>query len=255
MTTFGKKRIGVLALAVASITALAACSSNSSSSGGSATPTSSGSSSIGLHGQFGNVPAMASGTQHAGTITIAEPPNSAPTWILPIVTGAANSVYTVSMFDYNMWPPLYTLVNGVAPKETPALSLANEPTWSNGNKTVTFTLKSNFKWSDGQPLTSKDVLFWWYEMKAALKASPANWAYYTPALGIPDQVASISAPDSSTIQMNLTKAVNPTWFWENELGAIQPMRMFCRVRRAGRTRGANSRHRFGFLWPRREWSC
>jgi peptide/nickel transport system substrate-binding protein len=224
MTTFGKKRIGVLALAVASITALAACSSNSSSSSGSgATPTSSGSSSIGLHGQFGNVPPQASGTQHTGTITVAEPPNSAPTWILPIVTGAANSVYTVPMFDYNMWPPLYTLVNGVAPKESPAQSLANDPTWSNGDKTVTFTLKSNFKWSDGQPLTSKDVLFWWYEMKAAIKESPANWAYYTPGLGVPDEVASISAPNSTTVTMNLTKEVNPTWFWQDSLGALQPM--------------------------------
>ena len=100
MNTFGKKSIGALALAVASITALAACSSNSSSSA-SGTSTS-GSGSIGLHGQFGNVPAMATGTQTAGTIMMALPPNSAPTWILPIVTGAANSVYTVPMFDYQM---------------------------------------------------------------------------------------------------------------------------------------------------------
>ena len=220
MNTFGKKSIGALALAVASITALAACSSSSSSTP-SSTSTSSGS--IGLHGEFGNVPAEATGTQTAGTITVAEPPSSAPTWILPIVTGAANSVYTVPMFDYQMWRPLYWLVNGVEPKETPAMSLANDPTWSNGDKTVTFTLKSNYKWSNGQPITSQDVLFWWYEMKAALKESPANWAYYTPGLGIPDQVASISAPNSTTVQMNLTKSVNPTWFWQDEMGAIQPM--------------------------------
>lgn len=223
MNTFGKKSIGALALTVASITALAACSSNSSSSSSATGTSTSGSGSIGLHGQFGNVPAMATGTQTAGTIMMAEPPNSAPTWILPIVTGAANSVYTVPMFDYQMWRPLYWLTNGVEPKETPAMSLANDPTWTNGDKTVTFTLKSNYKWSDGQPITSKDVLFWWYEMKAAIKASPANWAYYTPDLGIPDQVASISAPDSSTVQMNLVKSVNPTWFWQDEMGAIQPM--------------------------------
>ena len=224
MNTFGEKSIGALALAVASITALAACSSNnssSSSSGGGSTNTGSGS--IGLQGEFGKVPAMATGTQTAGTIRMAEPPNAGPTWILPIVTGAAVSVFTVSMFDQQLYRPLYWLVNGVEPKETPAMSLANDPTWSNGNKTVTFTLKSNYKWSDGQPITSKDVLFWWYEMKAAIKASPANWAYYTPGLGMPDQVASISAPDSTTVQMNLTKAVNPTWFWQDQIGAIQPM--------------------------------
>lgn len=225
MNTFGKKGIGALALAVASITALAACSSSgsSTSSGGGQTNNGNNPGSIGLQGEFGKVPAMASGTQHAGTITIAEPPNSAPTWILPIVTGAANSVYTVPMFDYQMYRPLYWLVNGVEPKETPAMSLANDPTWTNGDTQVTFTLKSNYKWSDGQPITSKDVLFWWYEMKAAIKASPANWAYYTPGLGIPDEVKSITAPDSSTIQMTLSKAVNPTWFWQDQIGAIQPM--------------------------------
>jgi peptide/nickel transport system substrate-binding protein len=219
--TFGKKG-SALVLAVASLTALAACSSSSSSSSGSSS-NNGNTSGIGVEGQLGKVPPMAGGTQHAGTISIAEPPSGAPLWILPIVTGAANSVFTVPMFDYQMWRPLYWLVNGVEPKETPAMSLANDPTWSNGDKTVTFTLKSNYKWSDGQPLTSKDVLFWWYEMKAAIKESPANWAYYTPSLGIPDEVASISAPNSTTVTMNLTKAVNPIWFWQDALGAMQPM--------------------------------
>jgi peptide/nickel transport system substrate-binding protein len=212
-----RKTIGGLALAVASITALAACSS-SSHSGGSAS-----SSGIGLQGEFGKVPAQASGTQHAGTITVAGPPNSAPTWILPLVTGAANSVYTVPEFDYQMYRPLYWLVNGVSPKENAPMSLASDPVWSNDDKTVTITLKSSYKWSDGQPITSKDVLFWWYMLKAALKVSPANWAYFTPGLGVPDQVASITAPDSSTIKMELTKSVNPTWFWQDQLGIIQPM--------------------------------
>jgi peptide/nickel transport system substrate-binding protein len=212
-----RKTIGGLALAVASVTALAACSSSNHTGG------STNSSGIGLQGEFGKVPPQASGAQHAGTITVAAPPNSAPTWILPLVTGAANSVYTVPEFDYQMYRPLYWLVNGVSPKENAPMSLASDPVWSNGDKTVTVTLKSNYKWSDGQPITSKDVLFWWYMLKAALKVSPANWAYFTPGLGVPDQVASISAPDSSTVKMQLTKAVNPTWFWQDQLGVVQPM--------------------------------
>ena len=98
MNTFGKKSIGALALAVASITALAACSSNSSSSAHRHEHVRAPAASA-CEGEFGKVPAMATGTQTAGTITMAEPPNSAPTWILPIVTGAANSVFTVPMFD------------------------------------------------------------------------------------------------------------------------------------------------------------
>jgi len=103
------------------------------------------------------------------------------------------------------------------------MSLADLPVWSNGDKTATITLKSNYKWSNGQPLTSQDVLFWYDEMEAAIAVSPANWAYYTPGLGIPDQVASVTAPNSSTVVFNLKTAVNPTWFTEDELGAIQPI--------------------------------
>jgi len=37
--------------------------------------------------------------------------------------------------------------------------LASSYAWSNGNKTLTFTIRSGVKWSDGQPFTAKDVLF------------------------------------------------------------------------------------------------
>jgi peptide/nickel transport system substrate-binding protein len=206
--------------AVAVLTAAATVAACSSSTSGHGSASSTG---IGLLGQFGHVPAQASGTEHAGTITISAPPNSAPTWILPIVPGANNSVYVGPEFQYQLYRPLYWLINGVSPKETPGESLATDPVWSNGDKTVSFSLKSDYKWSDGQPITAQDVLFWFYLLKAGLKESPANWAGYTPGLGIPDQVASISAPNASTVTMTLTTAVNPTWFFEDEIAAIQPM--------------------------------
>jgi len=102
------------------------------------------------------------------------------------------------------------------------MSLANPPAWSNGDKTVTLKVKP-WKWSDGQPLTSKDVEFWISLVTAAVKENPANWGNYTPKLGIPDAVASMSTPDSSTLVINLKAAVNPTWFVEDSLGAVQPM--------------------------------
>ena len=67
------------------------------------------------------------------------------------------------------------------PTETPSMSLANQPTYSNGDKTVTVTMKTNYKWSDGQPVTSKDALFFLDEVRAAVKESGANWGQYTPA--------------------------------------------------------------------------
>lgn len=214
---------GGVILAVAGLAALAGCSSSGSSSSTSSTSSGASTSSTGAPGAFGSVPAEATGTQHTGTITVAEPPSSAPTWILPIITGAANSVYTADMFEYQMYRPLYWFVNGVEPKQTPSMSLANAPVWSNGDKTVSITLKSNYKWSNGDPITSKDILFWYDEMKAAIAENASNWVGYTPGLGIPDEVASVATPNSSTFVFNMKKAVNPTWFWQDVIGSIQPM--------------------------------
>ena len=201
-------------LAIAGVTVLAACgkSTSSSSGGGIAGPS----------GAFGTAPA-ASGTPHGGTVTVAEPPGATPNWILPLTPGANNSVYTAFSFQYEMWRPLYWFVNGVAPKETPSMSLADEPKFSNGDKTVTITLKSTYKWSDGKPLTSQDVLFWIDLMKAAIKESPANWAGFTPGVGIPDELASATTPNASTIVINLKKAYNPSWFIQDQFASIQPM--------------------------------
>ena len=215
-------RVGVAGAAALLAVGIAACTSSSGSSSPSSSSTASAGAGVAMTGQVGAVPDMATGAEKTGTVTVAAPPNSAPTWILPLVTGAADSVFDVDEFDYQMYRPLYWLVNGVEPTETPTMSLANDPTWSNGDKSVTFTLKSNYKWSNGDPITSADVLFWFYETKAALKESPANWAAYTTGLGVPDEVASISAPNATTVTMKLTKAVNPTWFMEDEIGDIQP---------------------------------
>ena len=213
MTSFGKRGLTFAAFAVAGVTALAACGGGSSNIGPSQ---------VGVAGAYGKVPAQ-TGTAHTGTLTVAEPPNSTPTWIMPITPSANGSGYSSYSFQYQMWRPLYFEVNGVQPKETPALSLANDPVWSNGDKTATVTIKSNYKWSDGQPVTAKDVEFFIDEVKAGVKENAANWSYYNPGLGIPDDIASMSIPKPNTIVFNLTKSVNPTWFTEDQLGEIQPM--------------------------------
>src|SRR6266700_274164 len=210
---FARPATKLAALAVVGVTALAACGS-SGGGGGSGNPT--------IKGAFGSVPAASGTAKAAGTLTVAEPPGATPTWILPVTPSANSSVYTAYSFQYEMWRPLFWFVNGVAPKETPSMSLASDTNWSNGNKTVTVKLKG-WKWSDGQPITSKDAEFWIDEIAAAVKESPANWGNYTPKLGIPDAVASMSTPDSSTLVINLKSAVNPTWFLEDSLGGVQPM--------------------------------
>ncbi|HTP16072.1 MAG TPA: ABC transporter substrate-binding protein [Streptosporangiaceae bacterium] len=231
-----------IVLAVVGATALAACGSS---------PTSAVK--AGPLGAFGQVPPAATGPEHAGTISVAMPPDAAPSWILPLITTADNTVASVTLFDYQMWRPLYWYVNGVQPRQAPSMSLADGPVWSDGDKTVSVTLKSGYRWSDGAPITSRDVLFWYDMMVAAVKESPSNWAAYTPGLGMPDQVASVSTPAASTVVFRLKTAVNPAWFTENEIGAIQPMpaHVWARASAAGPalsfTNPADARRIYNFL--------
>jgi peptide/nickel transport system substrate-binding protein len=201
----------VAAAATAAAMGLAACSTGKS--GGAISSSS---------GAFGTVPA-ASGTPTAGTITWAEPPGSAPTWILPIEPSADFTVYSADDFSYESWRPLYWTQSGTSPAVDQSLSLADMPTYSNGDKTVTVKMKTNYKWNDGQPVTASDALFYIDELRAAVKESASNWGEYSPGVGLPDQVVSASAPNATTLVINLNKSVNPTWFTENELGLIQPM--------------------------------
>ncbi|HEV2451596.1 MAG TPA: ABC transporter substrate-binding protein, partial [Streptosporangiaceae bacterium] len=209
MTRSTRPGVAIAALIVTCASALAACSS--------------GTGPAPFSGAFGKIPPAAPGPRHAGTITWAKSPGTAPTWILPLVTAVNFTARNTSQFSALIWRPLYWFSNGVQPVQTPAMSLANPPVWSNGDKTVTVTLKSSYKWSDGQPITSKDVLFNFDEIRAAIAESPANWGPYTPGLGIPDEVASVTTPSSKTIVFNLKKAVNPGWFYDDELPSLSPM--------------------------------
>ena len=61
-----------------------------------------------------------------------------------------------------------TYVNGLKSGQTTSW-LASNYAWSNGNKTLTFTIRPGVKWSDGKPFTAADVLFT-YQL---LKKNPA----------------------------------------------------------------------------------
>jgi peptide/nickel transport system substrate-binding protein len=219
MTAYGKKRIGGLALAVAGVTALAACSSSSSS--GSATSTSTTPGAVTEPGSIGEIPAAGTPSGTVGSITYALPPAAAPNWILPLAGSCCNSVYNVFTFEYEMWRPMYFAPQGSTPTLDAALSPANPPVFSNGDKTMTITLKG-WKWNNGQPISSKDLLFTFDMIKAAVKASPANWSPYSAGY-FPDIVTSMSTPDANTIVVNMSKSINPTWMELDQLGSIPIM--------------------------------
>ena len=215
---FRSKRAGGLALAVASITALAACTSNSSSGGASPTSTSGA---VTTPGSIGVIPAAGTPSGKAGSITYGYLSSNAPNWIFPITTAAANSVYNSFVFDWQMWRPLYYYPQGTTITVDQQLSPVDPPVWSNGDKTMSITVK-DWKWSNGQTLSSKDLLFTMDEIAAAVKASPANWASYVPGF-FPSTITSMSTPNAKTLVVNMKSAVNPTWMEQDILSAIMIM--------------------------------
>jgi peptide/nickel transport system substrate-binding protein len=202
-------------VAVASLVALAACSS---SSHGTTSTTTAPPGTVTVPGAIGDVPlASATGPKKAGTISWAMQPGTAPNWIFPVVPAASNSVFNTFTFIWEMWRPLLWTVNGTDPEVYAPMSIANPPVYSNGDKTVTVSLKSSYKWSNGQPITANDLLFYIDLTKAAIKVSPADWEGYVPG-HFPDNLVSTSEPNATTLVMNLKAAVNPTWFTEDMLG-------------------------------------
>ncbi len=154
-----------------------------------------------------------------GTAYFAEAPGASPNYIFPLTPSANFSVDNTSQFQILMYRPLYFFGVGNKAEINPSLSVANPPVYSNNNKTVTITLKK-YKWSDGETLTSRDVIFW----MNLLKANKTAWAAYVPG-DFPDNVVSYSAPNASTVVFQLNKSYSPTWFTYNELSQITPLPM------------------------------
>jgi peptide/nickel transport system substrate-binding protein len=212
-------RRGRLALLAAGLAMLAACSGTAADNGNNNAGGASGNGASSVTrppGSIGAIPRGASGPEAAGTISFAELSGQTPNWILPILTSSSNSVFNSLQFEFLMWRPIYFATDGVTPAIDQSLSPANLPSWSNGGRTFTITLKG-WKWSNGQPITATDLAFSIDMIKAAIAVSPANWSQYTPGY-FPDDVQSISTPDARTIVVTLAKAVNPTWLTENILG-------------------------------------
>lgn len=216
---------------------LAACSSGggsnatSGASTGSAAAGATGHGTTGASGaaspsaqamSYGSIPAESGTPKDGGTVDIAQAVSAGPYYILPITPGSFYSVYVIYDFQDLMYRPLYWFPKGGSPEIDSALSLADPPTYSNGDKTVTIHLKSGYTWSNGDAVTADDVVFAIDLLKAALKKNAANWGGYTPGQ-FPDNVTKATASGADTVTLQLDAAYNPNWFSQNELVGLTPM--------------------------------
>jgi peptide/nickel transport system substrate-binding protein len=204
------RRSRLIGIAIA-VLALAGCGGSSGSSSGSSAI----SGTLAQPGLYGKLPAAGTPTQ-GGTISYGQLSGNTPNYIFPVVPSGNASTYNYAWLQV-MWLPLYNnFAYGSSPGIDYAVSLAEKPTFSDGDKTVTIQLRQGYKWSNGQPVDAQDVLFDIALVKAAVGESAANWASYTPGY-LPDSLASISASGTYKVVMHLKRAFNPGWFLNDQL--------------------------------------
>ncbi len=164
-------------------------------------------------------PKSAGKAQVGGTVTFAEQPGAPPTYIFPLYDGANSGNNNITYLQPLMWLPLYWFGHSNSEQATInyPLSMADPPVFTNGGKTVTMTLKK-YQWSNGKPVTSRDLEFWMNLLLAEKNQSAA----YVPG-GWMDHVAGMSAPNPSTFVLNLNVKYNPTYLLYNGLSILQPI--------------------------------
>ncbi|MDQ2876453.1 MAG: ABC transporter substrate-binding protein [Actinomycetota bacterium] len=153
-----------------------------------------------------------------GTATLALQPGVTPNYIFPMLTAAYYSVANIEQFQRLSFRSLYWIGNDQGqPVVDTARSLAAPPAYSQDNTVVTIHLGS-YTWSDGTPVSTRDVAFW----INLLRANKKTFAAYIPG-EFPDSLKSYKIVDAKTIVLTLNTAVNPTWFTYDQLSQITPL--------------------------------
>ncbi|MFC7584902.1 ABC transporter substrate-binding protein [Nonomuraea antimicrobica] len=155
------------------------------------------------------------GAQGKDTATVAL---RTPNWILPIsapgFTQGENEIFSTALYRKLF---SYKLDGSNPDNVDPQRSLADPPVVSDEGKTLTITLKDN-TWSDGKPITTKDIQFWW----DLVTTNKDKWASYKPG-GFPDNISAFKVKDDKTFSVTTTKAYNAAWFVGNQLNRIVPL--------------------------------
>ncbi len=94
-----------------------------------------------------------------------------------------------------MFRPLYWFGLAGSAKFVPSLSLAKQPVFTDGDRTVTITMKG-WHFADGQVVNARSVMFF----LNMYKADPTAYCGYNAGYGVPDQVKS-AAGHANTIRI------------------------------------------------------
>lgn len=153
--------------------------------------------------------------QTGGSVSVAL---KTPTWILPI-SAPGKTQGENGIFRAMQYPGLYSyaLASEADWNIDADRSMAKPPSMSNDGKTMTIELK-DLKWSDGSPITTRDVEFWWN----LVTNNKDKWASYRKG-GIPDNVTEFKVIDEKKFSVTTDKAFSPGWYVGNQMNRIVAM--------------------------------
>ena len=139
-------------------------------------------------------------------------------YIFPLVDFTADINANLTFSQELMWRPLYWSGSpgnvGINMKES--LAYPARISTSGSNTIATIQLKP-YRWSDGQPVTSRDVQFW----IDLVRADKSNWALYKPG-EFPDNVSNFKALSPSRFTLTFSHRYAASWLY-NQLALIIPI--------------------------------
>jgi peptide/nickel transport system substrate-binding protein len=193
-----RKHVALLAVAGVTCGVLAACTSNSGSGGSS----SSGGSRV-----------------NGGTATVALTPGEVFNYIFPLLNYTNAIGANIEDSEYLMWRPLYWFggPNSVGLNNAESVANPAQIKTEGKNTLATITLKP-YRWSDGAPVTTRDVQFW----LNLLKVNPLNnWWGYVPGQ-FPDNVLDFKIISPTKFSLTFKGIYSDAWLY-NQLGQIIPI--------------------------------
>ncbi len=166
-----------------------------------------------------------------GTVTFAELPATPPNYIFPMMSGPYFANANLYQFSNFMYLPLYWFGDAGKPVFNPGLSIANPPKFSDNNQVVSITMK-HWQWSDGTPVTARDVIMWLNLLSAVTdpkapsvgssSAPGPGWGAAVPG-AFPQNVVSYTQTGTYSLSLRLNASYNPTWYLYNELSQVFPL--------------------------------
>jgi peptide/nickel transport system substrate-binding protein len=153
-----------------------------------------------------------------GDVVFAATQGAPPNFILPLVSASYASQTNINDFQFLCWRPLYWMGGPGTVGVNYSESIGKPPvvTQAGANTQITVNMKS-LNWSNGKPVTSRDVEFW----LNLLKAEKSNWWDYTPG-DFPDNILSATYPSPHSFTLLMKGHYNPAWVL-NELAQIIPI--------------------------------